>query len=300
MTTEPRLLKYKGDKPSKHNQNKRIRKSAKQLDGTIARNLDKYGKNNYQRILDPEGGAVTGDRETIGGLLNQFPARYFSKTPQDDKYAFINNYVASGKPLGEIAAPDDLIDYAMKKDQEIERVKYEEWLLNMFGKASSPVTYAALKKTHPEIWKARADWIHLTSRIQAYLAVLKMKPITEWTKDDYQLKYMLDKGLIDIPKNGVHHPEAYQTVEFKKGIFNPRRFMLGPNTGTEAAPSGLDTWFKLPSVDVKNRNLNAPWLARFMHEEKPDGSQFPFGLVGQLDGEGGGGTGTTGQVQSTS
>ena len=103
-----------------------------------------------------------------------------------------------------------------------------------------------------------------------------MKPITEWTKDDYQLKYMMDKKLIEIPKNGVHMPEKHKAGSFKKGIFNPRRFATGPASGTQANASGLDTWFINPDKGVASKDLNMNPLHRFFAMGTNKSKAFPM------------------------
>ena len=176
-------------------------------------------------------------------------------------------------PFGVLQAKDSdfqrLIDI---REKEI-NVQFEKWFASNFDKMD--VTHkAAARELFAKFYEDRLK--NLDTNIELTRKIARLKVTGPQTKEDLYLLYALEAGLIDTKYlDNLLHPERaiaedkeiVRQARFRRGLFNPKRFIRGDNGGYDRGDL---------SQRATGRNFDIP-AARF----GVDGSAFS--AVGTVD-----------------
>lgn len=160
-------------------------------------------------------------------------------------------------PFGVLQAKDSdfqrLIDI---REKEL-NVQFEKWFAANFDKMD--VTHkAAARELFGKFYEDRLK--NLDTNIELTRKIARLKVTGPQTKEDLYLLYALEAGLIDTKYlDNLLHPERaiaeekelVRQTRFRRGLFNPKRFIRGDNGGFErkdVAKSALGRNFDIPAA----------------------------------------------------
>ena len=184
--------------------------------------MSKYDPKSYQRFAP--GPTDTG---SIAGVLKSTPAKLYKDSMEEDEMYRLRRMVASNPGhFGHLLADDTELNYIKDKYEQSERAQFEKWMLSEVEQLDPYSAQVVLSK-YPELFKKRHEWAKNVQEIQKKLFMMKLKPITDYTDEDWAFKYEIYRGNIkpDDYKHAIFDTASIGDdidESHKSGIFNVR------------------------------------------------------------------------------
>ncbi len=157
--------------------------------------------------------------EGAGSEAADMPARYFEGDESDDLQQ-IKNELASEKRPAPITDAD--AERVMRKTAEIEVAKEEEWFQNsLHFNSSNPTMQRWAQGVFPEYFNRREQVLEEQAQLQ--LAIAKMKLRGPRSREDLDLLYAIDSGVVEVEQKPIFGLTGKTTENTVRGLFNPRR-----------------------------------------------------------------------------
>lgn len=224
---------------------------------------------------------ATEDQISPDQMAEQYPTAFLQENdPRDAKYQLIEELRPDKSkpdtPYGRVSWSDEILDWIQKKQQATHKAKFQQWFAETFDKMS-PTAKALARDLYPQFYAERQKTLKMNVKLLEQLASIRLNGVR--SKSDLYLQYAADQGLIDQTgiKN-ILHPEALdnqqRSAQFKRGLFNPRRYFLG-------------------EAGIQGHELNS-WDFHGRHHGFPEPSENHSGLLSQIPRQPPDGTGETG------
>ncbi len=172
------------------------------------------------------GGQVVEDRGKT--VYTQWPTKLVEADPQDQHYHLRSQFIKTGpgnvpyvEGQGVAMVGEDYFAYQDRKRKMLQRADFESWLMSQVD-YSSPEKVAYWKEKFPRLFEARESLWKDQQEIQSRFALIQMRGPQD--EDDYILIYMLQRGLLKLPKGPLWQPSGVLQDTFERGLFNWKRF----------------------------------------------------------------------------
>lgn len=196
-----------------------------------------------------------------GDIAEQYPTSANQiNDPRDAKYQLLEQIRpdpnTADTPYGRIQWSDDVFDWLQKKKQVTEKAKFEEWFAAHFDKMS-PTAKALAKELYPSFYRDRMKTLKMNVKLLEKLAAIRIRGVQ--SKDDLMLQFAADQGYIDtINIINILHPETHdreeRAQEYKRGLFNPRRYMFGESGKLTAHDNSSVFHLRDPAFEDENEH----------------------------------------------
>lgn len=216
--------------PSIAKTNTKIQKNADDVVQKKNQMVGKYGLDGYQQ-LDTSGQWNAGD---IGKALQNYPAKLYKSTPADERFQILTQFAKNEKLAGKVMFDSSTIDYLTQKMGEVEAAEFEKYMLEAISGLPAYEQQIILSKM-PHINQKRLEFIKTKGEMQTRIALMQIKPASSWTMDDWVLKYLIDKGDINLE-------------DYKEAVFITP---TGRGTPVQQADKGLFNIFRMTSFERK-------------------------------------------------
>lgn len=181
----------------------------------------------YERASDP-GQHLPLPTRTEGGVkagseAAQFPARYYEPDDRDDYMALKGELATRERPA---PVTDEDISAILRKRAAVEVAKQENWFQNSWQfNSSDPNKQRWAQSVFPEYFARREQVIDEQTMLQNALAKIKLRGPR--SREDIDLLYAIDMGLVDPDNKAIWDLEGKSLANPKRGLFNPRRIRIG-------------------------------------------------------------------------
>jgi hypothetical protein len=172
------------------------------------------------QIASEQGQTLGRSSAASGSEAATMPGRYFEGDEDDDLQQIKHQLASTSRPA---PITDSDAERVMRKTAAVEVAKEEEWFQNqwMFN-SSNPTMQRWAQGVFPEYFSRREQVLEEQAQLQ--LAVAKMKLRGPRSREDLDLLYAIDSGVVDVSKNPIYalagKPADLAAV---RGLFNPRR-----------------------------------------------------------------------------
>lgn len=189
-----------------------------------------------------ETGQTLGRVAGAGSEAAEFPGRYYEGDEGDDLQN-IKNQLASEKRPAPITDSD--AERVMRKTAAVGVAKEEEWFQNQWAfNSSNPTMQRWAQGVFPEYFNRREQVLEEQAQLQ--LAIAKMKLRGPRSREDLDLLYAIDSGVVKVPNAALFNltgPDAKEEAQIR-GLFNPRRSkILAGKSGRKGLANPLgDGW----------------------------------------------------------
>lgn len=149
------------------------------------------------------------------------PGHYFTPDATDDIVKLRNEMATQARP---IPLSDAEIGSYMRKMAAVETAKFDQWFQGQWKlDSANPTLQRWGQEVNPEYFARREQVIDEQTRIQNMLAKIKLRGVH--TREEMELLYMIDNGIVQIPKGEIfnHRGHAANEDAIKRGLFNPFR-----------------------------------------------------------------------------
>lgn len=173
------------------------------------------------QIASTQGQVVGRAGAAAGSEAAEFPARYYEGDESDD-LQHIKNQLASEKRPAPITDAD--AERVMRKTAAVEVAKEEEWFQNQWSfNSSNPTMQRWAQGVFPEYFTRREQVLEDQAQLQ--LAIAKMKLRGPRSREDLDLLYAIDSGVVEVPKGALYEltGKSASDKDQIRGLFNPRR-----------------------------------------------------------------------------
>lgn len=201
--------------------------------------------------------------EGAGSEAAQFPGRYYEGDESDDLQS-IKHQLASEKRPAPITDAD--AERVMRKTAAVEVAKEEEWFQNQWAfNSSNPTMQRWAQGVFPEYFNRREQVLEEQAQLQ--LAIAKMMLRGPRSREDLDLLYAIDSGVVQVPQKALFKltgPDA-KAADQIRGLFNPRRSKIlagssrrkgleNPLGGEWPGGDFTTSVFRGPQADAAGRN----------------------------------------------
>lgn len=172
------------------------------------------------QIASEQGQTLHRESRVAGSEAASMPARYFEGDEDDDLQAIKHQLASAARPA---PITDSDAERVMRKTAAVEVAKEEEWFQNqwMFN-SSNPTMQRWAQGVFPEYFARREQVLEEQAQLQ--LAIAKMKLRGPRSREDLDLLYAIDSGVVDVSKNPIYALEGKAADrEAVRGLFNPRK-----------------------------------------------------------------------------
>lgn len=183
----------------------------------------------YERAADPgQHLPPRTNRGTVSGQLGgseaaQFPARYYEPDDRDDYMALKGELASKERPA---PVTDEDISAILKKRAAVEVAKQENWFQNSWRfDSSDPNKQRWAQSVFPEYFARREQVIDEQTMLQNAMAKIKLRGPR--SREDLDLLYAIDMGLVDPEDKAIWNITGEDLDEPRRGLFNPRRIKIG-------------------------------------------------------------------------
>lgn len=180
------------------------------------------------------------------------PGHYFTPDATDDLVSLRNALATSARPL---PMTDAEIGSYLRKMAAVETAKFDQWFQGTWQLDSgNPTLQKWGQQVNPEYFARREQIIDEQTRIQNMLAKIKLRGVH--TREEIELLYMIDMGIVKIPDKPVflHKGDAQNVDNIKRGLFNPFR-LKQMNTRAGFIPGNPLTGFPIPGAEQQGSLL---------------------------------------------
>jgi len=156
----------------------------------------------------------------VGSEAASMPARYFEGDEDDDLQAIKHQLATTARPA---PITDSDAERVMRKSAAIEVAKEEEWFQNQWAfNSSNPTMQRWAQGVFPEYFARREQVLEEQAQLQ--LAIAKMKLRGPRSREDLDLLYAIDSGVVQVGKKPIYDTEGVAAdATAVRGLFNPRR-----------------------------------------------------------------------------
>lgn len=161
------------------------------------------------------------NRDTdAGSEAADMPGRYFEGDESDDLQAIKHSLASTARPA---PITDADAERVMRKTAAVEVAKEEEWFQNQWAfNSSNPTMQRWAQGVFPEYFNRREQVLEEQAQLQ--LAIAKMKLRGPRSREDLDLLYAIDSGVVKVEDKPVFAIEGDMADEDAvRGLFNPRR-----------------------------------------------------------------------------
>ena len=167
----------------------------------------------------------------------QMPGHYFTPDAADDIVKLRNEMATTARP---IPLSDAEIGSYMRKMAAVETAKFDQWFQGQWKlDSANPTLQRWGQQVNPEYFARREQVIDEQTRIQNMLAKIKLRGVH--TREEMELLYMIDNGIVEIPKGEIFNHRGREATEdtIKRGLFNPFRVNATKRQGGYHYPNPL-------------------------------------------------------------
>lgn len=173
------------------------------------------------QIAASPGQTLRAPPEGSGSEAGLFPARYYEGDAGDDLQEIKNSLARPERPA---PITDADAERVMRKTAAVEVSKEEEWFQSQWAfNSSNPTMQRWAQSVFPEYFARREQVLEEQAQLQ--LAIAKMKLRGPRSREDLDLLYAIDSGVVAVPNQALFNLTGPSTSEegAKRGLFNPRR-----------------------------------------------------------------------------
>ena len=152
---------------------------------------------------------------------DRMPGHYFTPDASDDIVKLRNTFATKERPIP--VSDAELASY-LRKAAAVQTAQFDEWFQNQWKlDSANPTLQRWGQEVNPEYYARREQVIDEQTRIQNMLAKIKLRGIH--TREEIELLYMIDNGIITVPTQPIfnHTGNTMSEVEIRRGLFNPFR-----------------------------------------------------------------------------
>jgi len=183
---------------------------------------------------------------------NEFPYVPFARDNYDDISAIKRQFQAGGAKAVVTLDKDDA-DYALRQRAQVENADFDRWVM-MKWNLQDPAQNFLMQTIAPEQFQRRLDLIETQQSLVSKYARLRL--LGPKSLEDLKFEWLVETGRITLPKGPVWDPVAWMDAQlgqtlagapearglrnrrmFKKGLFNPLRYLDEDSTGWAADPA---------------------------------------------------------------
>jgi len=149
------------------------------------------------------------------------PGHYFTPDATDDIVTLRESLARPERP---IPLSDAEIGSYMRKMAAVETAKFDQWFQGSWKlDSANPTLQRWGQEVNPEYFARREQVIDEQTRIQNMLAKIKLRGVH--TREEMELLYMIDNGIVKIPKGEIFNHTGKEATDdnIKRGLFNPFR-----------------------------------------------------------------------------
>lgn len=155
----------------------------------------------------------------MGSEAAQFPARYYEGDESDDLQKIKHSLATQSRPA---PITDADAERVMRKQAAIETAKEEEWFQNSWQfNSANPTMQRWAQSVFPEYFNRREQVLEEQAQLQ--LAVAKMKLRGPRSREDLDLLYAIDSGVVKVGDKPIYAITGDPAATAQRGLFNPRR-----------------------------------------------------------------------------
>lgn len=175
-----------------------------------------------QQATDP--GQFLPNADGAGNVehAEDMPGHYYTPDKSDDIVKLRNQLATLARP---IPLSDAEIGSYMRKMAAVETAKFDQWFQGQWSlDSANPVLQKWGQEVNPEYFARREQVIDEQTRIQNMLAKIKLRGVHN--REEMELLYMIDNGIVKIPKGPVFKHTGRDGEDAKvirRGLFNPFR-----------------------------------------------------------------------------
>jgi len=173
------------------------------------------------QIASETGNTVGRADAASGSEAATFPARYFEGDKDDDLQAIKHQLASENRPA---PITDADAERVMRKTAAVEVAKEEEWFQNQWAfNSANPTMQRWAQGVFPEYFNRREQVLEEQAQLQ--LAIAKMKLRGPRSREDLDLLYAIDSGVVKVPDTALFNLTGKDVGEKDqiRGLFNPRR-----------------------------------------------------------------------------
>jgi hypothetical protein len=177
----------------------------------------------YNAAADPGQHLANRPNAEAGSEAAQFPARYYEPDPGDDVAALKGQLASAARPA---PVTDSDVSAILRKRAAVEVAKQENWFQNSWTfNSSDPNKQRWAASVFPEYFNRREQVIDEQTMLQNALAKIKLRGPR--SREDIDLLYAIDMGIVDPDKNAIWDIKGTNLNSPRRGLFNPLRLKIG-------------------------------------------------------------------------
>lgn len=174
-------------------------------------------------------GSVTNPRHSIS-KVGTYPGRYFARNPEEKKFALLHEHtkhlaqaydVNNGYSNIDIKYdPHAEIDMVLQRNNEMELYQFDQFVQNICD-IYDPTQQKIIEELQPGWFSRKEAEFKSVGKLQQNIANLDLRGIK--TKEDLILMYLISKGEVNVPHQGVHRTqELVKEADFDRTMFVER------------------------------------------------------------------------------
>ena len=180
---------------------------------------------------------------------NEFPYVPFARDNYDDISAIKRQFQEGGAKAVVTLDKDDA-DYALRQRAQVENADFDRWVMQKWN-LQDPAQNFLMQTIAPDQFQRRLDLIETQQSLVSKYARLRL--LGPKSLEDLKFEWLVETGRITLPKGPVWDPVAWMDAQyghtlaaaavqrgvanraqFKKGLFNPLRYLDENSTGWAA------------------------------------------------------------------
>lgn len=189
---------------------------------------------------------------------NDFPYVPFARDDYDD-VANVKAQFAQGGARQVVTLDKSDAEHVLRQRAQVESADFDRWVMQKYD-LTDPAQNFLMQQLAPEQFKRRSDLIEAQQNLATKYALLRL--LGPKSLEDLKFQWMIETGRVELPKGPVWDPLAWMDAQlgllhngtadtryareavninrYKKGLFNPLRYLDENQVGFQAGANRAD------------------------------------------------------------